>query len=65
MKLVPYVSVRKSFARFRSRNIDLEEREHSGMSAVIIEDQIETPIKIHPGHTTLDIAEILHVSHMM
>lgn len=51
--------------RFRSRNIDLEEREHSGRPAVIADAQIETLIKINPGHTTLDIADMLQVSNMM
>lgn len=57
-------TVRKWFARFRSGNFDLEDRERSGRPAVVDDDQIETLIKNNPGHSTRDIAEVLHISHM-
>ncbi|XP_018366071.1 PREDICTED: histone-lysine N-methyltransferase SETMAR-like [Trachymyrmex cornetzi] len=57
-------TVRKWFARFRSDNFDLEDRERSGRPAVVDDDQIVTLIENNPRHTTRDIAEILHISHM-
>ncbi|KAM0730355.1 Histone-lysine N-methyltransferase SETMAR [Formica fusca] len=57
-------TVRKWFARFRIGNFDLEDRERSGKPAVVDDDQIVTLIENNPRHTTRDIAEILHISHM-
>jgi len=57
-------TVRKWFTRFRNGNFDLEDRERSGRPAIVDDDQILTLIKNNPRHTTRDIAEKLHISHM-
>jgi len=57
-------TVRKWFTRFRNGNFDLENRERSDRPAVVDDDQILTLIENNPRHTTRDIAEILHISHM-
>lgn len=51
-------AVRKWFVRFRR-----EDRKRAGLPEVV-DDQIEVMIKNNPGHTTLDIADLLHISHM-
>jgi len=56
--------VRKWFTHFRNSNFDLENRERSGRPAVIDDDQILTLIENDPRHTTRDIAEVLHISHI-
>ncbi|XP_014771331.1 uncharacterized protein LOC106869913 [Octopus bimaculoides] len=57
-------AVRKRFARFRSKNFDLEDCERSNRSTIADNAQIKMLIKINPGHMTQDIADILHISHM-
>jgi len=57
-------TIRKWFTRFRNGNFDLEDRERSGRSVVVDDDQILTLIENNSRHTTRDIAEILHISHM-
>jgi len=42
----------------------LEDRERFDRPAVVDDDQILTLIENNPRHTTRDIAEILHISHM-
>jgi len=60
---VAETTVRKWFTRFRNGNFNLENRERSGRP-VVDDDCILTLIENNPRHTTRDIAEILHISHM-
>ncbi|KAG5325309.1 SETMR methyltransferase, partial [Pseudoatta argentina] len=62
--IVAESTARKWFARFKSGNFDLEDRKRSGRPVVVNDDQIVTLIENNPRHTTRDIAEILHISHM-
>lgn len=53
-------TVCKGFVRFRSGKFDLEDRENSS-KLTTVDDEIETVIKNNPGHTALDIVEVLHI----
>jgi len=56
-------TVLKWFTRFRNDNFDLEDRERSDKPAVVDDDD-QILIENNPRHTTRDIAEIFHISHM-
>lgn len=53
-------TVCKWFTRSRSGNFHLEE-EDSSIPAVTDDDKVKALIKNNPGHTTQNIAEILHI----
>ncbi|XP_036360306.1 histone-lysine N-methyltransferase SETMAR-like [Octopus sinensis] len=56
-------TVRKWFARFRTKTFDLENRELSGRPTVVDNEQIKTLIKNNSCHITQDNVEILHISY--
>ncbi|XP_053980666.1 histone-lysine N-methyltransferase SETMAR-like [Hylaeus volcanicus] len=56
-------TVRKWFARFKSGNFDLMDRERSGRPLVADNDLIRTLVENNPRQTTRDIAEVAHISH--
>lgn len=55
----------KRFAMFRRRNLDLEVKDHTGRTAQVDDDQMETMFKSTVCHTAQNIVEIFYLSHLI
>lgn len=56
-------TVRKWFARFKSGDFSVKEKERSGRAVEMDNNQIKNLIETNPRYTSRDIANILQISH--
>lgn len=62
--VIPDSNVCKRLARFRSGQFYEENQESSDRRAIVDGYKSKILFKTNPGHTTQDIVDVLHISHI-